>query len=366
MPAVVLASSVLCAAGRGPEQLWASVRAGIARIGSSRVMDRNFEPIRMGLVPEDALEPELLPELESLPLPSRARRMLRLGAPALRTLLESAGPSPVRLFLGLPQLPVAEAQWLKGFALHLGKLAGMQIDSANSRVVPSGRAAALGALELALDALERDPARPVIVGGVDTFLDSRLLAALDAEGRILSSRVMDGFIPGEGAGFLVLADATLTTSFAKLPDEAQSETTVTVEAAASTSDPCHRSGTEPARGEGLAQAMDLLRNRLRNATEPVGTTFAGLNGESFDAKAWGVARLRHSDFFAPAMALEHPADCFGDAGAATGAILLSLASKALAAGHRTGPALVWAASDGESRACALMSRSRTFGRAGDM
>ena len=35
----------------------------------------------------------------------------------------------------------------------------------------------------------------------------------------------------------------------------------------------------------------------------------------FDAKLWGVARLRHNDFFSPTMVIEHPADKFGDAGA---------------------------------------------------
>lgn len=359
MAAVVLASSVLCAAGRGPEQLWASARAGISRIAASPVMDRYFEPIRMGLVPEDALEPELPSEVDSLPLPSRARRMLRLAAPTLRTILESAGPPPVRLYLGLPQLAVSEAQWMRAFALHLGKLAGVAIDAPNSRIVPSGRAAALTALELALEALEREPGRSVIVGGVDTFLDLRLLASLDADGRILGSRVMDGFIPGEGAAFLVLADASHA-------QQSEAGVTITVDAAASASDPGHRSGTEPARGEGLAQALNLLRSRLGNAAEPVGTTLAGFNGESFDAKAWGVARLRHADFFAPRMVLQHPADCFGDTGAATGAILLGLASQALAAGQRPGPALVWAASDGESSACALLSASKTLERTGDM
>jgi 3-oxoacyl-[acyl-carrier-protein] synthase I len=354
MPATVVASSVLCAAGRGTDQLWASVRAGIARIGSSRVMDRDFEAIRMGLVREDALEPQLPPELDVLPLPVRARRMLRLAAPALRTLAESVGPAPARLYLGLPQLAVSEAHWLRAFALQLGKVAGLPIDAPNSRVVPSGRAAALAALELALAALERDPSRPVIVGAVDTFMDLKLLASLEAEGRILRSGVTDGFIPGEGAAFVVLA-AT--------PTEPAGEATITVEAAASSADPGHRTGKEPARGEGLAQAVEVLRGRLSAAVEPVRVTFAGLNGESFDAKAWGVAQVRHADFFAPGLLLEHPADCFGDAGAATGAILLSLAAKALAAGHRPGPALVWAASDGESRACALLSVSK--GHTGD-
>jgi 3-oxoacyl-[acyl-carrier-protein] synthase I len=354
MSAVVMASSVLCAAGRGVEQLWASVRAGMGRIGASAILDRQFEPIRMALVPDDALEPELPAELQSLPWPGRARRMLRLAVPALRTVLEKAGPGPVRLYLGLPQLALAEAPWMKGFALHLAKVAGLEIDTPQSRVVPSGRAAALMALELALDALSRDPARPVIVGAVDSYLDMQLLASLGADGRLLGSRVVDGFIPGEGAAFLVLGGPPLASE--------QAPVTVTVEAAASVSDPGHRGGAQPALGEGLARALDILRARVANLPGAVGSTFAGLNGESFEAKAWGVARLRHSDLFAPDMVLEHPADCCGDTGAAAGAILLALATQALTAGQRNAPALVWAASDGESRACALLSSSNTGGR----
>ena len=79
MSAVIGATHVLCAIGSGTDQVWASARAGIARIGNSHVMDKHFEPIQMGLVPEDGLGP-LTPEIDALPLPSRARRMLRLVA----------------------------------------------------------------------------------------------------------------------------------------------------------------------------------------------------------------------------------------------------------------------------------------------
>lgn len=345
MPAIITTSSALCAAGRGTEQLWASVRAGISRISGSGVVDSAFEIIQMGLVPEDALAPELLPEMDAAPLPARARRMLRLGAPALKAIVGQAGAPPLRLYLGLPELPIAEAPWLRAFALQLAKLAGTSIDAPNSRVVPRGRAAALIALELALEALERDPSHSIVVGAVDSYLDLRLLASLDAVGRILGRRVMDGFIPGEGAAFLVLSHS----SAAGNPG-----TRVTVEAAASVADPGHRTGSEPARGEGLAQALDLLRTRAGGGT-PVATAFAGFNGEHFDAKLWGVARLRHAGFLSPTIQVEHPADCYGDAGAATGALLLALGATALGAGQRPAPALVWAASDGESRACALLS-----------
>ena len=223
------------------------------------------------------------------------------------------------------------------------------------RVVPAGRAAALAALELALSALEADPSRPIVVGGIDTYLDLKLLAGLDAEGRILGSTVSDGFIPGEGASFLVLAHESAVPAGAAAA--AASAGAVTVAAAASAQDPGHRSGSAPARGEGLATAIELLRSRLPDPASVVGSTFAGLNGESFDAKQWGVARLRHADFFAPEAVVSHPADCFADAGAAAGALLLCLGARAIARGERRAPALIWAASDGETRACALLSRA---------
>jgi 3-oxoacyl-[acyl-carrier-protein] synthase-1 len=349
MAARIIAMSALCSAGRGVEQLWASVRAGISRIGSSDVRDRHLQPIQMGLVPEDALEPELPPEVDSLPLPARARRMLRLGAPALRSVLGRAGEPPIRLYLGLPQLTLEEAPWMKGFSLYLAKAAGLALDVPSCRVVPAGRAAALVALELGMQALEQDPSRPVVIGGIDTYLDLKLLAYLDAEGRILGPEVSDGFIPGEGAAFLVLADPSVA---------AAGGMAVAVEAAASARDPGHRSGTAPARGEGLATAIELLRSHLPDPASVVGSTFAGLNGESFDAKQWGVARMRHTDFFSPDAVMAHPADCFGDAGAAMGALLLALGARAIAGRERRGPALIWAASDGETRACALLSHAQ--------
>ena len=300
-------SHVLCAIGDGTGQVWASARAGIARIGNSHVMDRHFDPIQMGLVPEDALG-VLAEEIDTLPLPSRARRMLRLAAPALKaTASELSVPVPV--FLGLPALAADDTPWLPHMPAYLQKLSGVAVDRARSLVLPFGRAAALLALERALQLLRAGEADTVIVGGVDTFLDLRLLSELDAERRILGPRVMDGFIPGEGAAFYVLSST----------DERKTEgAQVVVHGAASAMDPGHRYGTAPAKGEGLADALAQLRQRMPPLPGPVSTTFAGFNGENFDAKLWGVARLRHSDFFSPAMVIEHPADVFGDAGAADG------------------------------------------------
>jgi 3-oxoacyl-[acyl-carrier-protein] synthase-1 len=215
----------------------------------------------------------------------------------------------------------------------------------SSRTIPLGRAASLMAIEAGMKALEEGNAPAVIVGGVDTFLDLKLLAELDAEDRILGPKVADGFIPGEGAAFLVL----------KPQGAAADGPPVLALGATSLPDPGHRYGSEPAKGEGLAKTLEALRAGLSPPPPPVNATFAGFNGENFDAKMWGVARLRHTDFFTPAMTMQHPASSIGDTGAACGAIMSSLAATALARGDRTGPALIWAASDTEMRACALLS-----------
>jgi 3-oxoacyl-[acyl-carrier-protein] synthase-1 len=346
MTAVISATSVVCAAGFGADQVWATTRSRVSRISNSSVMDRHLEPIPMGLVPETALDADG-PEPNPLGWPSRVRRMLRLAAPALRELAEEAGDVPVALYLGLPQpLSNDEPSWRDDFSTQLCARAGLKLDDAASRTFAAGRAAFLIALESALEALGADPARPILVGAVDTFLDLSLLATLSAEGRVLGPQVMDGFIPGEGAAFLLLGAADQPAPGA-----------LVIRGAASSLDPGHRYGTEPARGEGLAQALEVLRERASAPLTPIGSTFAGFNGENFDAKLWGVAQLRHKDFFDPAMTLEHPASCFGDTGAATGAILTVLAATALAAQHRQGPALVWAASDHAERGCAIVANT---------
>ena len=420
--ATILATSALCAAGFGAGQVWATSRSRVSRVRNSNVMDAHLEPIPMGLVPDEALDPDD-EELDCLALPVRARRMLRLACPPLRELVpmlretpvvprrvprraigaswdslrcapvatgasrdslrsptsprqgfagfpplrfghapvaprratgasrDSLRSAPVALYLGLPELSPESAPWIETLAERLFERVGLELDTAASRIFPLGRAAAFVALEQALCAMSADPERPILVGGVDTYLDLRLLATLGAEGRIHGPRVMDGFVPGEGAAFLWLQATSNSPHVAG----------TRIEAAASATDPGHRYGSEPARGEGLAEAVEALRNQVPTSSGPVATIFAGLNGESFEAKSWGVARLRHKDFFTPQASLEHPADCFGDTGAASGALFTAMADAALSKGHRSGPALIWAASDHGSCGCALITATTATG-----
>jgi 3-oxoacyl-[acyl-carrier-protein] synthase-1 len=332
-------TAAICAVGAGLEQISASVRAGLSRIRRSSIHDRGFEPVRMALVPEDALPP-LAEPLERKPLTARHKRMLRLAAAAFATAAE-APPAPAFIGVHEPEsgkTPVDEKAFLEALDQQLAK---PTLDLAKSHVVPNGRAAAYFALRAGLDALAAG-APTVLVGAVDTYLDLALLANLDAEDRILTERVMDGFIPGEGAAFLRLRSGPSAPRPAAIVGGATTE-----------HDPGHRYSTAPHKGEGLSNAFAKLAAEAMPRTF-VSTMICGLNGESYFAKEWGVAHLRAAQLFAPDMTFNHPADCWGDAGAATGALLLALASHDLATGTRRAPALTWASSDRGDVGCATL------------
>jgi 3-oxoacyl-[acyl-carrier-protein] synthase-1 len=308
--------------------------------------DRSFSPMTMALVPDNELPP-LLESVRGSALTVRQRRLLRLATSPLREALASGAPGvPLPLFLGLPEERserVPPAQLIH----HIAAQVGVTLDEKNSQAFPRGRAAALVALEAACAHLAKGRAEHAIVGGLDTYCDPALLDQLEREGRILGEQVMDGFVPGEGAAFLVLtARRSWRTSGGTKK--------VQVLGVGRAEDAGHRYSDKPAKGEGLWSAMERLLKGLASQPQPIATVYAGFNGESFAAKEWGVARLRHGDRFAQKERIEHPADCYGDVGAATGALLAALAGTALAKEIRTGPALVFASSDREDRACALL------------
>lgn len=347
--ALVTSAGAFCPVGGSAAQVSASVRAGISRLAQSSVHDRYFAPFTLGCMGEEDLE-ALAEPLAVLPITARQRRMLRLGAPALREALVKAPAERVPLFLGLPEVRPRSTTTGARLLESLAQQAGVGLDASRSQVFEEGRAAALLALEAALQWLEAGHGPSALVGGVDTCLDLAQLSELDAEGRILTERRMEGFIPGEGAAFLLLSTAGSGSA------GSASARDVGVFGAALARDKGHRYSDEPAMGEGLSLALEALRSSARIAPKSIELVLAGLNGESFGAKEWGVASLRHQDLFSPRLAIEHPAQCYGDAGAATGALLLAVAATLLRRGSAKGPALVWSSSDREPCGCALLGR----------
>ncbi|WP_437277907.1 hypothetical protein WME90_42845 [Sorangium sp. So ce375] len=344
----ILRVGIVSSVGLSVEVTGAAIRAGINRFQESSVLDRRFNPLVMALVATPDL-PSLTPAVQGIAgLTARQIRMLRLAGSPLRACLEGAPPGPTAVLLAGPEAfpkgrpaPVGPT-----FLEQLAAQADIAIDLARSRVFPAGRAGVFPALAAALEGLSTRRYDRVVVGGVDTLLDLYLLGTLDLEERLRAAGVFDGFIPGEGAAFLLLARPGAGLGGAPLSR---------VVSVGTAEEQGHRyNEAAPYRGDGLDAAIKAAFAAAPGA--PVQTVYAGFNGESFFAKEWGVAMARHMKKIAEDFVIEHPADCVGDAGAALGAMLVGLAAMSLSEGHRQPRCLVWAPSDLAARGAAILDK----------
>ncbi len=367
----ILAVGMMTSLGLTAPRTAAAVRGGIDRFQSSEYIDLRGAPITMALVPEAEMPPldlffsneeqtdedfKLPPDgriRRPPPLTHRETRMLRIAGAAFgECLARERRIEPVPLFLATPeQLPDLPPPIGPDFLEHLATQTGIPFDTKRSRLLPRGRAGGLVALREALDRLPLLADGRVIVGGVDSPRDADWLDKLDEDDRIRSSEALDGFIPGEGAVFLVLGSPGTAKREKRSP-------LAFIDGVGLGQEKGHRYSEEVYRGDGLDAAFRALFTATPPPA-PVRTVYAGLNGEHFNTKEWGVSFIRHSERFIEGFRLEHPADCLGDLGAALAPALLALAAIGLEQGYRKSPCLVWASSDLEDRGAALLSSGAT-------
>lgn len=336
--------------GTSAAQTDASMRAGLSRFRAGPWPPD--DPATLSRVADPLLADAIAAQART-PLPSAwCTRLAALAGHALADALASTRDPerPVALMLGLPDpregitLPPAPALWAA-----IAAASGCVVDAARSQAFPSGRAAIFDALAAGCDRIAQDPATLVVVGAVDSWLDEARVAREHAAARTAGGEYAgDGRPLGEAAGMLVL--------------EASPERRggLAIAGLARIDDPGHRFGREPARGEGLANAIEALRAHAEPPTH-YATVWASLAGEAHDTKLWGTACLRHRDLLRASTRVEHPADRLADAGAGLGALLFVDAHQRLLAGRRECPALLWAASDHGPIGCASVELDTSGG-----
>lgn len=335
IPLSIRAVGMVSSVGNSALECSASVRAGIARLATTSIMSRGRSPLRMGLVAPDGLAS--LPLVDAAARSTRHRRVLRLAHAAIVEASDGVGGAAVPLSLVTSALDHQSTVMLDDVSM----LVGDRIDRAASRHLPTGAAGVFVALLDAAHRIERGEASTVMVVGADSLLDLRRLDALQGERRLLVDEVMDGFIPGEGAAALVVSAVT-------------PGALATVAGVGAGDDPFRHEGDAPLTGDGLTTAV---QTSLVGATTPVGAVWADLNGESWTGREWSLAARRTHRWIAPDAAVHHPAECFGYAGASSGAMLLTLAAVGLHRGVSVGSSLVWSLSDGGLRGAARLERS---------
>lgn len=345
---VIAAASAVTPVGLSLRETAASARARTALLGEIEWRDRRFEPFVVGVVPDAGLPP-LDASIEKAMPQYREARMLRMAHVALEEVLAPlVDAEPIPLLLGLPEhhttMPIETGRFL----LRLQQQSGVSLDTAHSVAAARGRAAGLMAFRQALKWLARGSTPFVLVGGVDCLVDLYVLGTFDLERRVRGETVSDGFTPAEGAAFLLLATDTTARSRGLAP-------LAQIQGAAIGQEPGHVYAEEPYLGEGLAATLASL---LADTPPPgpIESVFSSFNGERYWAREFSVARLRHASAFAENHQMEHPAEVFGDLGAAHGPALAALAARGLHDGYIRAPCLVYASSDRGERAATILTR----------
>jgi 3-oxoacyl-[acyl-carrier-protein] synthase-1 len=291
-------------------------------------------------------------------LDARVRGPDRLLALAESALQEACAPlrdvsRSLRLpvYLALPELrPGFDRSDVETVRRGLAGLVDLPIHSTEVRAIPAGNAAGFAAFASAADTIERGEVQAALVGGVDSYLHSETLGWLDADLRIASAVSRSGFVPGEGAGFCLLANRTLCQRLG-LPPLARVVTTHTgmEEKSMQTEAVCV--------GEGLAKTIQNACGDLADLG-PIDDVICDINGERYRSQEWGFVCLHLPRQISNPTAYLCPANCWGDVGAASAPLFAMLACHAAAYGFAAGSrSLLWAGSDGGLRGAAVLDTS---------
>lgn len=334
-------SSMITPIGAGVEMVNASVQAGINRYQQSNIVGNDGELLNMALVPREAWKDAINKKQLQGELTPRQRRMLRLATLALKDLAAKLPEQAVPLFLAGPESDLSSSGIDGGFIQNLAQQSEVEIDLQNSRFVSIGRAGTFNMIEMAFRYFEASNNHYAIVGGVDSYYDVQTMISLDNAKRLLTGGAFDGFVPGEGAGFLLLISPNA-------PQEILQNAIASLHSPGVAREEGHILGDGLFRGDGLAAAFT---NAISASSKSVSQVYSSENGEMHYTKELNTALIRNQSGLSDSYEVTRPAEYFGDLGAAFGAVAIGLASVNLT---QVNSSLVYGSSDSGHRAALCM------------
>lgn len=328
--------------GADPLMVKTAIDAGISSYQQISLEGEEGPPIQLSLVPEAALKtpiPAMLPGMSPPHI-----RLLSLAAFALADLAPQLPNTPLPLFLAGPEPYYEHVALNQQFLKHLAKAAGITLDIDNSRCISLGRAGAIEAIATAFKFFSATEAHYALVGGIDSFYDLRTLGILEQSRRLSGNGNFDGFVPGEGASFLLLVSPNA-------PATVRAESLLALHPPATVIEPGHLRGTAPYTAEALATAFGQA---MAATSAPINTLYSSENGEMHYTKELSVATQRQRHHLATDRKIYRPADCFGDLGAAFAPVAIGLATLDITA-ESNSATLVYGSSDGGFRSALCLT-----------
>lgn len=214
-----------------------------------------------------------------------------------------------------------------------------------------GHAAVALAVEGAMTAMRGMNEALTVVVGVDSFIRPETFVWLESQ-RLFGPRARTGIIPGEAAGSFVLAPTRLRQRLG-LPCVAR------ISGVGTARERLLADSDTGSMGEGMTHA---LRKALAGQALPAGAAddlYADINGERYRSEEWGFVAMRLPAAFR-SLEYSSPSECWGDVGAATGALGVVLAARAWARRYARGPrALVMTGSRNGDRGVIFLEEPST-------
>ena len=341
-------SSALNSIGGDSAMTSLAYRAGLSGVSESGIITSRNQHIQLHTVPEEALD-----VIDSdASLNAYSNRLTQMCHYGIGQILEiSKLRASVPLFLALPKWPPMKQSFpyaKRVFNAVLKKWPD-QLSTQESRLFTAGRIGGANAIDYAFRYIASTQAELVMVGGVDSYSALGLLACLEQEKRLLLPGSPDGFIPGEGAGFILLASGQLAHRLKKKWP--------VVYRPGFGSEPGHLYSDDNCMGDGMTDAVCKAAKLGLAETETVSTLHLSMNGEQYWSKELGISRIRCARYFSEDIDVEHIAQSVGDLGAAYVPTVLAMYQESQADNRSRKKDMILVASDTEERSAMIIGDS---------
>jgi 3-oxoacyl-[acyl-carrier-protein] synthase-1 len=341
----VIATGARTPLGFTAESSAAAVRASISGFAEFPFVMASGEPV---IVCAD-------PEIESA-IEGRERLVPMIGSVLDEVMLTIArgDPYPGRCYL-LLALPEARPGFSDDDAAWVAQAAASRLRAhgPNVRVAIAGRghAGSMQAVQLAVQESERATDAIFLIVGADSYHHRDTFIWLEDVRRFAQPKIRGGFIPGEGAGCLALSTSGLRAAL-RLP------TLALLGGVGIGQESLLRDSDTGTFGVGMSRAVLGATEGLELPRDAVDTLYSDINGERYRSEEWGFVALKTHELW-KSLDYEAPGSCWGDVGAAFGALAGVLAVQSYQRGYARGPrSVVMAGSDSGLRGAMLLQGSQ--------
>ena len=331
----------------------AAVRAGICRVYTHPFfIDNVGEPVRAAIDSCLDINAVLVERIAELAYCSIAEIVDQLPCAVTKD-------QPIKVLLSLPETrPGFTVEDASEIMEIITKYALSLECSLDLNCVERGHAGVLRAVQIASDCLNEGDESLFLICGADSYLHDRTIAWLEQEDQIVKEGNRSGFIPGEAAGAVLLA-SELKTRQLGMPVLAR------LRGVATEIESKGIKGDVECLGEALSKTISDAIAPLHLPGEEIDAICCDINGERYRTEEWGLAFLRNQHAFRTSD-YELPTSCWGDVGAATGALGCMLCVQAWRRGYAKGPrALVCAGSENGLRGAIVLEQSIPYDSFGD-